>query len=161
MAIAAIVVAAGLPSFGGLVERQRSQTALHLLGTHFAMARIAAVTYNTPVSVCPSNGDGYCRTDSDWSHGWLMYRNPDRAKQPTGPGDVLRQETPSLNPSLRFVSTAGRQQIHFLPDGRSAGSNLTVTLCRDDVALGQVVVNNAGRVRTASGGDSGYCANRS
>lgn len=158
LAILVILAAVGLPSFAQLAERQRTQTALHLLSSHFAAARMAAITYGIPTGVCPGDDHGRCRIDSDWSGGWLIYQSPGSARQPTSPDDVLRVEQAAVHPSLRFVSSAGRQQIRFLPDGRSAGSNLTITLCRDSRALGQVVVNNAGRTRTALSGNSRYCA---
>ena len=158
MAILIMLVSVGLPSFTSLAERLRTQTALHSLSTHFAAARMAAVSHRIPVSVCPSNGLARCRSDGVWSDGWLIYRNPDSARQPSSPGDVLRVEQGAVHPSLRFVSGTGRPQIRFLPDGRSAGSNLTVTLCRGERALGQVVVNNAGRTRTSLSGEDRRCA---
>ena len=56
-----------------------------------------------------------------------------------------------------MVSSAGRPQLRYLPDGRSSGSNLRVRLCRDDTLLGQVIVNNVGRVRSESASGSKPC----
>ncbi|MFT4255685.1 MAG: Tfp pilus assembly protein FimT/FimU [Pseudoxanthomonas sp.] len=158
MAIVSLGLALGLPSFRSLVEQQRTQTAMHLLSAGFASARIAAVSGNTLVTVCPSNGLGGCRSGSDWSQGWLIFRDPRGTGQPASAAAIVREESASLDSSLRFVSTQGRPRIRFLPDGRSAGSNITVTLCRGGESLGQVVVNNLGRVRSTRPGDSKYCA---
>ncbi|MFT3761975.1 MAG: Tfp pilus assembly protein FimT/FimU [Pseudoxanthomonas sp.] len=158
MAVVSLGLAFGLPSFRSLVEKQRAQTAMHLLGAGFASARMAAVSGRVPVTVCPSDGRGACRGDADWSKGWLVFRDPRGLGQPANAAAVLRDEGASLGSSLRFVSTRGRPRIRFLPDGRSAGSNITVTLCRSGEALGQVVVNNLGRVRSTRPGDSAYCA---
>jgi len=50
---------------------------------------------------------------------------------------------------LRVVSTTGRQQLRYLPDGRSAGTNLTISICNPKgELLGAVIVNNMGRARS-------------
>ena len=54
-----------------------------------------------------------------------------------------------LNPHLHIQSSSGRNHLRYLPDGRSAGSNLTIRICNQKgLLLGAVVVNNAGRPRT-------------
>ncbi|MFT3756152.1 MAG: Tfp pilus assembly protein FimT/FimU [Pseudoxanthomonas sp.] len=158
IAIVSLGLALGLPSFRDVVEKQRTSSAMHLLSTGFASARIAAISSRMPVTVCPSNGQGGCRGDADWSQGWLIFRDPRGTGQPANAEAIVRDEGASLDASLRFVSTSGRPRIRFLPDGRSAGSNITVTVCRGTKSQGQVVVNNLGRVRSTRPGDSKYCA---
>ena len=148
MMIASIWLVIGIPSYQALMENQRVSSAMHLLSAHMASARSTAITYRIPTVVCPSDRAGGCRSDGDWSHGWLMFFDPDGNRRPDSLQDVLREENAPIHPSLRIVSSRGRPQLRYLPDGRSAGSNLSVRLCRDDRLLGQVVVNNLGRVRT-------------
>ena len=50
---------------------------------------------------------------------------------------------------MRLLSTAGRRQVRYLPTGYSSGNNLTVRLCIDGEVSGLVVINNAGRIRSA------------
>lgn len=148
MAIAAIGLVVGVPSYHSVVENQRTSSAMHLLSAHMASARSTAITYRIPTVVCPSDQAGNCRTDGDWSKGWLMFFDPDGNRQPDSLQDILRDENAPIHPSLRIVSSTGRPQLRYLPDGRSAGSNLSVRLCRDDHLLGRVIVNNVGRVRS-------------
>ena len=154
MAIACIGLLVGVPSYNGLVERQRASSAMHLLTAHMASARITAITYRIPTVVCPSDRAGGCRRDGDWSQGWLMFFDADGNRSPDAREDILRDENAPIHPSLRILSSGGRPQLRYLPDGRSAGSNISVRLCREDVLLGTVVVNNVGRIRseTPSGG---------
>lgn len=157
MMIASLWLVIGIPSYQALMESQRVSSAMHLLSAHMASARSTAITYRIPTVVCPSDRAGGCRSDGDWSHGWLMFFDSDGNRRPDSPHDVLRQENAPIHPSLRIVSSSGRPQLRYLPDGRSAGSNLSVRLCRDDRLLGRVVVNNLGRVRTEKPSRSSSC----
>ncbi|MEO8367131.1 MAG: GspH/FimT family pseudopilin [Pseudoxanthomonas sp.] len=157
LAIAAILLLIGVPSYAGLVESQRASSAMHLLTAHMASARSTAITYRIPTVVCPSDRAGGCRSDGDWSQGWLMFFDADGNRQPDSRQDILRDENAPIHPSLRIVSSAGRTQLRYLPDGRSAGSNLSVRLCREDKLLAQVIVNNTGRIRSETASGSTPC----
>ncbi len=157
LAITAILLLIGVPAYAGLVESQRASSAMHLLTAHMASARSTAITYRIPTVVCPSDRAGGCRRDGDWSQGWLMFFDADGNRQPDSRQDILRDENAPIHPSLRIVSSAGRTQLRYLPDGRSAGSNLSVRLCREDTLLAQVIVNNTGRIRSETASGSTPC----
>ena len=157
MAIAAITVALGVPSYQGMVESQRASSAMHLLTAHIASARMTAISYRVPTVVCPSDRAGGCRMDGDWSHGWLMFVDPDGNRQPDSRQDILRDENAPIHRSLRIVSSKGRPQLRYLPDGRSSGSNISIRLCRDEILLARVIVNNVGRVRSEKASSSSLC----
>ena len=157
MAVTAIGLAVGVPSYQGMTERARTSSATHLLTAHMASARITAISYRIPTVVCPSDRAGGCRTDGNWSQGWLMFFDADGNRQPDTPQDILRDENAPIHPSLRIVSSSGRAQLRYLPDGRSAGSNLTVRLCREDKLLARVIVNNVGRVRSEEASGTTPC----
>ncbi|HEX7803190.1 MAG TPA: Tfp pilus assembly protein FimT/FimU [Pseudoxanthomonas sp.] len=157
MAISAILVAIGVPSYRSMLENQRASSTMHLLTSYMASARGTAISYRIPTVVCPSNRAGGCRMDGDWSQGWLMFFDADGNRQPDAREDILRDENAPLHPSLRLVSSSGRPQLRYLPDGRSAGSNISVRLCRGNVLLGQVIVNNVGRVRSEKASGSKPC----
>ncbi len=157
MSVLAILAAMAVPSYHALQKRSQVDAALHLLTSHFASARIAAITHNVPVVVCPSQGDGTCRQDSDWSKHWLTFRDPDGNRQPDEAIDIYRNDAAPLNPRLRILSTAGRRQVRYLPTGYSSGNNLTVRVCFDEEVSGLVVINNAGRIRSARPNDSEPC----
>ena len=158
MAISSIGLLVGVPSFHGMSERARVSSAMHLLTAHMASARSTAITYRIPTVVCPSNRSGGCRTDGVWSQGWLMFFDKDGNRRPDAREDILRDENAPIHPSLRILSSAGRPQLRYLPDGRSSGSNITVRLCREGTLLAQVIVNNAGRVRSETITGSKPCA---
>lgn len=149
MSVFTVLAALAVPSYHALRKRSQVDATLHLLTSHFASARITAITHNVPVVVCPSRGDGLCREDSDWSDHWLTFRDPDGNRQPDEDIDIYRNDAAPRSPHLRILSTAGRRHVRYLPTGYSSGNNLTVSLCFDGKVNGQVVINNAGRIRTA------------
>lgn len=157
MFIACIGIGVGLPSYQHLVQQNRADTVRYLLTSHFASARQTAVTYRRATVVCPSDGvEAGCRADGDWGQGWLMFFDPDGNRKPDAAEDVLRYEAVPLPPDFRIRSSVGRPQLRYLPDGRSAGSNLTVRICLRERLMSEVVVNNGGRARSrrAASGES-------
>ena len=148
LAILAILATVALPTFRDSLERQRISAALFLLSAQFASARMTAVSSRDIVSLCPLEGTTSCRSDSDWSAGWLMFRGRKRSAQPEGEDAILRVVPRPVHASLGLRSSQGRRAVHFYPDGRSSGSNLRVRVCLDGRLRGEVVVNNLGRVRS-------------
>lgn len=157
MTIIGTLTTIALPAFNSVYERQQTRSALHALSTQFAVARSSAITLGTNISVCPSVGDGRCTEQFDWSSGWMMYRDPHKLGQPDTNEAILRQETSPTRAPMKLLSSTGRRFIRFLPDGRSAGTNLRVRVCSSDRLLGEVVVNNLGRVRSARTSDAKTC----
>lgn len=155
MAITCLLLGLGLPSYQHMIQQRRADTTRHLLLSHFASARMTAITHRKITAVCPSDGpDTGCRQDGDWSHGWLMFFDPDGDRRPNLPEDLLRHEAVSLPDGFRIRSSSGRPQLRYLPTGMSTGSNLTVRICLQERLMTEVVVNNGGRARSR-GSDPG------
>ena len=148
MSVLAILTAIAIPSLHALQKRQQVRAAMHLITTQLSTARMTAVSHNTPVVVCPSNGGTRCRGDSNWNHGWLVFRDPDGNKQPDKPEDLYRSDPAPLHPKLNILSSSGRRYMRYQATGLSYGSNLTLRVCFDGELVGSVVVNNAGRIRS-------------
>jgi len=147
LAVVAILAGIAVPTMQELAERQRVAAAMHGMTTELAMARTAAISSRTPVTLCPSRGDGLCSGGTDWSRGWLLYRDPARQGQPRSPDDVLRDETAPVHSSIRILSSSGRVRVRYRPDGLSPGTNLTLRVCAGERLHAEIIVNNAGRAR--------------
>lgn len=146
IAVLAILVTLGVPSFAGMVRNTRELNAYHLLTASLATGRIAAVRYNTPVLVCPSEDGASCRDDLAWEGGWIV-----RLERPApGGAPTVLQHIDGIGGGLALRGTGGRRRVRFTPAGWSYGSNLSIRLCtrKEPRLLGKVVVNNAGRTRT-------------
>lgn len=148
-AITALLAGIALPSMGALLERQRTSTAIASLTTHMQLARTAAISRNRRAVLCPSPDGLNCETGRDWSQGWMLFIDEDGNRLPDTGDDILRTELAPTSRHLRITSSSGRQQLRYLPDGTSSGSNLTLSICNPrGELLARVIVNNAGRPRS-------------
>lgn len=149
VSVAGILAGVAAPALAGLIEQQRTLAAISSLTTHMALARTAAISRNRRAVLCPSNDGSQCRADTDWSGGWMLFMDDDGNRKPDASEEILRVDLAPTSRHLRVVSTTGRQQLRYLPDGRSAGTNLTISICNPQGdLLGAVIVNNMGRPRS-------------
>lgn len=148
LAVSGVLLAIGVPAFRQLVESMRISAAFHGTTVSLSAARMAAVSRNQPVTVCPSADGRHCRRDRVWEDGWITFLDGSRSGNPATPGDVVEHATPALR-GLAVRSTAGRHWIRFQPSGFSAGSNLSLWICTiaDRREIGRVALNNGGRAR--------------
>lgn len=157
LAVLALLTAIALPSLQDFRVRQQANATMNLLVSHFASARMAAVSHGVPVVVCPSEGAGSCREDTDWGGHWLSFRDPDGNRQPDEDIDIYRNDTVPGDPHIRLVATQGRKHVRYQPSGMSYGTNLTIRICHDGLVAGSVILNNTGRARTVRGDLSKPC----
>lgn len=148
LSIICILAGVAMPSLATFVERQRTSAAITSLTTHMALARMAAISRNRRAVLCPSADGTQCEPGTDWSHGWMLFLDDDGNRKPDKNDEILRVDLEPTSRHLRVVSTTGRPQLRYLPDGRSAGSNLTISICNQQQLLGKVIVNNIGRPRS-------------
>lgn len=149
IAISAITLTLGVPTFSDTMRRSRTTSSVNQLSASFAAARMAAVNRNRPVVVCPLATDGGCRKDGQWEGGWIVFVERTHLGHPDA-ADILQRIDAPAPGQLHIRSGSGRARLRYLPDGRSAGTNMTVRVCRADDArlLASVIVNNVGRVRS-------------
>ena len=149
LAIGAVVLAFGLPSMGRMLGESRVRAHSSALSVALAGARLRAVERRIPVSLCPLDAEGQCRPGADWSGGWMVFDDPRGTGRPASPAAVF-EIVHGSDPALRIASTGGRRVVTFRPDGTSAGSNVTLTVCHAaHPGVGrQVVVSNVGRARS-------------
>ncbi|GGZ54538.1 type 4 fimbrial biogenesis protein FimT [Lysobacter xinjiangensis] len=147
LAVLSIALGLGVPAARHVMDSVRATTSLHQLTASLAIAHNAAVTYRQPVTLCPSRDGASCLDGTDWSEGWIAYRDPLRQDAPATAADVLRRFD-RQHPTLRLTTSTGRPRVRYLPNGSAAGTNASFRLCRRSGALlGIVVVANSGRAR--------------
>ena len=88
----------------------------------------------------------------------MLFIDSNRNRRPDAGDEILRVDIDPTSLALRLPGTSGRRYLRYLPDGRSAGSNLTISLCnRKGEKLGAVIVNNAGRPRSERAKTGSVC----
>ncbi len=169
LAVATIVLAAGVVGFRGLVAQTRMSNAANSLIGHLQLARSEAIKRGVPVAVCPSSDGKTCLAGDPviWTHGYIvvaMDRCTGGSSCVDADGDGLAddllirhvdgEEMRSLN-----VDSAQRRRFVFQSDGAAPGFNGTIKICdpgdASDIRL--VVVSQTGRTRAACGDASYTC----
>ena len=158
LAIVATLCTISMPSLASLVSSSRARTTQSTLVTALALARMAAVTRQSEITLCPSSDQNRCDASIWWQHGWIVFEDRDHDGQ-HGPTE------PVLNVSQMFsqmavATTAGRERVVYRPDGSATGTNVTFTLCdrRGAKSASSVIINNAGRARHAPATPAGAVA---
>jgi type IV fimbrial biogenesis protein FimT len=82
LALVALVLTLGLPSFGSLVADQRLRVETDALFHAVHLARKASIVRRRVVSLCPSADGESCSGAYDWSGGWLVFANVDKDEPP-------------------------------------------------------------------------------
>lgn len=82
LALAALVLTLGLPSFGTLVADKRLRAEVDALFHAIHLARKSSIVRRRVVSLCPSSDNETCNPGYDWSNGWIMFANVDRDSPP-------------------------------------------------------------------------------
>ena len=82
LALVALILTLGLPSFGSLVADQRLRVEADALFHAVHLARKASIVRRRVVSLCPSDDGESCTPGYDWSGGWIVFANVDRDDPP-------------------------------------------------------------------------------
>lgn len=93
IAILAIVLALGVPSFRSLIESNQVRATTNSLSSAFQLARSEAIKTRSIVSVCvKAANQNNCENNpnqADWNNGWLVVRNNNVLRTwDEAPGDV-------------------------------------------------------------------------
>lgn len=148
LTILAILAAIAIPSMRRLHAASELRAATSLLVVGLQRARADALMSGRETVLCPSANGRQCVDASDWSGGWILFRDMNRNSR-FDPVEPLLLSQSLEAARVRITSNSGRRRVTYRRLGESAGSNLTFVLCsRSLPARGaQVIVANSGRVR--------------
>ena len=82
IAVAAVILTLGLPSFSSLKARNAQRVELDALFHAVHLARKGSIMRKQVVSLCPTADGNTCTPGRDWSGGFLMFENSDRDEPP-------------------------------------------------------------------------------
>jgi type IV fimbrial biogenesis protein FimT len=162
LAIAAIVLSIGVPSFQLYIQNNHQTTAISEMATALQLARNTAITRRTPVTLCKSPNGTNCVIgggSGDWSQGWMMFTNPngiDGTAGLTAAEELLRVHE-ALQGNNTFIGSGPIvNQVTFMPRGLiNNGFGGTITHCdsRGNTAANALVISIGGQVRQAEDTD--------
>lgn len=128
IAVLAVLLAIGLPSFEGSLRSNRLATSTNELVATMSLARSEAIRNARGAMVCPSEDGEVCTAAPDWNDGWIVWRDLD------GDGAASSDEV------MRYVQPKGQMQISgpasvdFDSRGRVPAGLATITLQPDECA---------------------------
>ena len=160
LALMALVLTLGIPSFSGTVARNRISVEINALFHAIHLARKESVMRRQVVSICPSSDGVDCDPGRDWSIGWLMFTNHDRDAPPrVDPGEPVLQ----IHQVADNVKITANRLGFTLRATEKRATNGTIVVCdlADRAPPKALVVSYTGRPRVArknSSGDAYTCA---
>ena len=149
LAVVAVVLSAGVPSFSAMIKNNRLATESHALRTVLSAARFEAQAQRSAVTVCRSTNAIDCST-GDWGAGYMAFIDLDGDAQLDDGEQLLEYRVQNTQGIGVSYSQAGGI-LRFDGSGNAAESNGTFTFCDDRgaVAARGLVVSVVGRVRPA------------
>jgi type IV fimbrial biogenesis protein FimT len=148
LALAAMLISIGLPSFSSLLARNRQAVEINALFHAFHLARKQSIMRRKVVSLCPSRDGETCLDDKDWSAGWIMFENTDRDSPPrVDPGEIVLRAH-DVSDSVRII--ANRKGFTLRATFKRA-TNGTFIICdtQNRAAAKGLIVSYTGRPRVA------------
>ncbi|MBT8090455.1 MAG: GspH/FimT family pseudopilin [Gammaproteobacteria bacterium] len=157
LAVAAIILSVGVPSFRGVIMDNRLVSQANQFVTSVKMARSAAVRYQRPATVCSTaNFDAAvptCSANNDWSDGWFVWVDKNRDTL-TDANEVIAVFGPINDAST--LSSGTVSSFTYDARGFATTSGGDLTLCDNRTAeMGRLIkVNSVGRTNVKRAGCS-------
>lgn len=131
MAIVAILLAIGVPSYRYIGNSYRMSSEVNGLLGDLMLARAEAIKEGQPVTVCASTNGTTCSGSTAWQNGWIVWSNPTNAVQPAAGILRLQLKFTGTTPDT-FVANNGVSAVTYNREGfatTAAGfPNTTITL---------------------------------
>lgn len=150
VAVLAIVLSVGVPSFVDLIRNNRAATEANLFIGALSVARSEAIKRGSRVTICKTSDQLSCTTSGDWAQGWLVFADPNENAS-VDAGEPVIQVYQPLDGTTLAGNTLISDYISYIADGTTKKTdgglqNGTVSLCRPPTGR-SIVINKAGRVR--------------
>ena len=134
LVIAAVLLAAGAPSFANLIKNNRMLSLIYEMRATVNTARSEALTQRTFVTVCSSKDGATC--GGEWKEGYIAFRDTDgdgTVDNPnTADGDqIILAKTLDVDTKKFSYSSLPDHRIRFDSRGYATGFSGTFTLCDD------------------------------
>ncbi len=141
IAVVAVVLTLGVPSFGRLIEQNQLATNVNALVSSMTFARSEAVKRNKPVKLCDSSDAVNCGS-GNYEQGWIVFVDENNDGNLDSPAEelIFVQSAFPANFSIDPNLSTGANDISYLAKGR-ANRNGNFIICKDnDVTKARVII---------------------
>ena len=155
LAIAAILLLAGVPGFASLAHSSRLSSATNEMVSSLHLARSEAIKRNSRVVVCTSATGNFCAASGGWDQGWMVFHDANNnASVDAGESVILAQ--PALPQGYRmkgdskvsrYISYSSSGGTKHVSGAFQAGA---LTLCNasgSSDAARKIIISSTGRAR--------------
>jgi type IV fimbrial biogenesis protein FimT len=104
--IVSILMGIGVPSFKYVTNSNRLSAEVNGLLGDMQFARAEAIKEGVFVTVCASSDQATCSESPDWSSGWIVFTDPNKAGVVDTPDSILRKQK-GLYKGDKLVDTTG------------------------------------------------------
>lgn len=149
VAIAAIVLFFGIPTFTSAIKNTAAQTTANNFFTALLVARSEAIKRNQRAVLCKSADGASCTTAGNWESGWLIFADTDSDATLDVGEDVVRSyAAASSQVTLRSNNAAQSNVLTYRPDGTITTAG-TFRVCHGTQTLygRSIVISATGRPR--------------
>ena len=158
IAVAAVILTLGVPSFQGLMERNQLTSGINSFISSMSPARSEAIKRNQRVSICP-RGNGETCVGNQYENGWIIFvgRNSNGTRQSATEELIWVSDPLPGNMTLRGEGCCD-DGIPYLASGQINGIAGSIHLCKDndnDRSI-KISINTFGRARLDEAGSDSY-----
>ncbi len=160
IAVAAVILSIGVPSFQGLIERNQLTSRINQFVSSMSLARSEAIKRNQRVLICPSS-DGENCLGNQYENGWIVFvdRNSNGSRQAADEELIWVSGPLPSNMTLRGTVGCCENNIPYLASGQINAISGSIHLCKENNAdkSRKIALNSLGRARFDKAG-SNNCA---
>ncbi|MFK8028305.1 MAG: GspH/FimT family pseudopilin [Gammaproteobacteria bacterium] len=156
IAVAAVMLSVGVPSFQSLMERNQLTSGINQFISSMSLARSEAIKRNQRVSICPSS-DGEACVGNQYENGWIIFvdRNANGTRQIATEELIWVSDSLPANMTLRGDGCCSGS-VPYLASGQISGIAGNIHLCKENDAnkSRKIAINTFGRARLDKAGSS-------
>jgi type IV fimbrial biogenesis protein FimT len=155
LAVSAILLTVGIPSFASLLRTSHLTSATNVLISSLHLTRSEAIKRNARAVMCPSVTGNSC-VDGGWNQGWVVFHDANNNTElDTTESVILRQSAMPEGFRLtgnkhvsRYISYSPAGSAKLVSGAFQAG---TLTVCRaspEQTEARKIIISSTGRPRT-------------
>jgi type IV fimbrial biogenesis protein FimT len=159
VSILMILLIIGVPTFSGIIARNRAASHTNEFLSSLYLARSEAITRGQRVVLCKSSDGASCTASGTWGQGWIAFVdvNNDATVTTTDPNEIVLLVHGPLDGGDSLATSSSSTPMHayisYTPDGRTRytsgafqADTLSFSLCAGTQKT-NIVISPTGRAR--------------